>query len=241
MKSVIGQAFSTGGGGKPLSTKHYKGFTLAEVLITLGIIGIIAAMTFPALLAKYNFLVYSVAFKKQYSVIQNTLNYLTVNNEYYDCYVTHPDGSESYVSRLNDCEVLKRDIISQLELTPVSENVKENYATSEEVRAQGGILVNSNCRVTTQYSEPYATKDGAFYMIGILGMLPGIIVDVNGEKKPNKWGYDVFWLNFSNRNENVKNIMLTDEYCSLAEKGGLLPRTILGNSDKNSDNIKWEW
>ncbi len=30
-----------------------NGFTLAEVLITLGIIGIVAAMTMPALIANY--------------------------------------------------------------------------------------------------------------------------------------------------------------------------------------------
>ena len=31
----------------------FNGFTLAEVLITLGIIGIVAAMTLPALVGKY--------------------------------------------------------------------------------------------------------------------------------------------------------------------------------------------
>lgn len=30
-----------------------KGFTLAEVLVTLGIIGIVAAMTIPMLISKY--------------------------------------------------------------------------------------------------------------------------------------------------------------------------------------------
>lgn len=55
-----------------------------------------------------------------------------------------------------------------------------------------------------------------------------LVVDVNGAKGPNKWGYDVFWLTFSQKNGNL---MLADEYASLAEKGGRLPRTILRNSD----------
>lgn len=33
--------------------KLFKGFTLAEVLITLGIIGVVAALTMPALVANY--------------------------------------------------------------------------------------------------------------------------------------------------------------------------------------------
>lgn len=32
---------------------HYNGFTLAEVLITLGIIGVVAAMTMPTLVEKH--------------------------------------------------------------------------------------------------------------------------------------------------------------------------------------------
>ena len=36
-----------------MNTKFKKGFTLAEVLITLGIIGVVAAMTMPTLMSKY--------------------------------------------------------------------------------------------------------------------------------------------------------------------------------------------
>ena len=43
------------GGGqslKPSNNKHF-GFTLAEVLITLGIIGVVAAITIPTLVTNY--------------------------------------------------------------------------------------------------------------------------------------------------------------------------------------------
>ena len=47
---------SIGGGATLLSrnSKGFRAFTLAEVLITLGIIGIVAAMTIPTLIAKYS-------------------------------------------------------------------------------------------------------------------------------------------------------------------------------------------
>ena len=48
-------AYSKGVTGFKRDTKtiFYNGFTLAEVLITLGIIGVVAAMTLPGLIAKH--------------------------------------------------------------------------------------------------------------------------------------------------------------------------------------------
>ena len=43
-----------------------RGFTLAEVLITLGIIGVIAALTIPALITKYQKRQTAVALKQAY-------------------------------------------------------------------------------------------------------------------------------------------------------------------------------
>lgn len=50
-----------------------KGFTLAEVLITLGIIGIVAAMTLPGLLQSYANLVVETKLKKFYSQINQAI------------------------------------------------------------------------------------------------------------------------------------------------------------------------
>ena len=41
-----------------------NGFTLAEVLITLGIIGVVVAMTIPTLISKYKHKEYETRFKK---------------------------------------------------------------------------------------------------------------------------------------------------------------------------------
>ncbi len=47
-------------------------FTLAEVLITLGIIGIVAALTIPQLIAKHKKVVVSTALKKFSTSLQNS-------------------------------------------------------------------------------------------------------------------------------------------------------------------------
>lgn len=48
-----------------------KGFTLAEVLITLGIIGIVAAMTMPVINAKTQDLVLDSQYKKSQNILSN--------------------------------------------------------------------------------------------------------------------------------------------------------------------------
>lgn len=51
------------------------GFTLAEVLITLGIIGIVAALTIPGLITKCKEMQYRVTYKKVYSSLNQAMKY----------------------------------------------------------------------------------------------------------------------------------------------------------------------
>lgn len=53
--------------------KKLQAFTLAETLITLGIIGVVAALTLPTLLAKYNEMVAVNKIKRSYSEIANAI------------------------------------------------------------------------------------------------------------------------------------------------------------------------
>ena len=55
-------------------------FTLAEVLITLGIIGVVAAMTMPTLMGSTQEAQYKTAFKKQMSVIGQAINIAVAQN-----------------------------------------------------------------------------------------------------------------------------------------------------------------
>ena len=54
-------------------TKIKFGFTLAEVLITLGIIGVVAAMTIPTLISKNQKRVIEAKLKEDYSIIQQVI------------------------------------------------------------------------------------------------------------------------------------------------------------------------
>ena len=50
------------------------GFTLSEVLITLGIIGVVAALTIPSVVNNYKKQQFRTGLKKEYSVLLQTLD-----------------------------------------------------------------------------------------------------------------------------------------------------------------------
>lgn len=78
-----------------------NGFTLAEILITLGIIGVISAMTLPMLIAKYKELVFVTAAKKNYSVIVNAVNKWNADNSIVGEYLTFFSFANNDNDRLN--------------------------------------------------------------------------------------------------------------------------------------------
>ena len=57
-----------------------KAFTLAEVLITLGIIGVVAAMTIPTLISNISRKQHLVAFKKKYAEITEAIKLSVIDN-----------------------------------------------------------------------------------------------------------------------------------------------------------------
>ena len=57
-----------------------KAFTLAEVLITLGVIGVVAAMTLPTLIQKYKRVVVETQLRREYALIANAVKWAEVDN-----------------------------------------------------------------------------------------------------------------------------------------------------------------
>lgn len=65
---------------KGLRAKKFSAFTLAEVLITLGIIGIVAALTMPALISHHKKLETSARLKKFYSLMEQAIRLSEADN-----------------------------------------------------------------------------------------------------------------------------------------------------------------
>ena len=75
---MLNVKFEKVGGGNSVAPK--PAFTLAEVLVTLGIIGVVAAITMPSLVTHYKEKQTVVALKKFYSILEQAIRLNQIDN-----------------------------------------------------------------------------------------------------------------------------------------------------------------
>ena len=201
------------------SQKRKCAFTLAEVLITLGIIGVVAAMTISTLIHKYKMHVLEAQFKKAYSVVQNVNSMLKYND--IEPYVDYQLG----VSQREEAAAIKQ-VEDFAKYTKGSRICDGHYYTCtlgkrwpEESKRYKTLDGSNNVHIDP---DAYTTKiillaDGSTVWVGGTRWAKNrYYYDINGTAKgPNKLGYDlhVFVL-------NNKGIITTEEnkkQCSFGE------------------------
>lgn len=93
----------------------FRAFTLAEVLITLGIIGVVAAMTIPTLLANVNGNKYRAQLKKTLSTIIQAVRLNQANYDWTFADVTEQCGGKNFQTHTSDvnmsiCAILNSNL-----------------------------------------------------------------------------------------------------------------------------------
>ena len=167
-------------------------FTLAEVLITLGIIGVVAAMTMPSLIQNYQEKVLANQFKKSYSMFSQVLNQVLVDNDMSvpSCYYNQHQTSYDFSA----CNEVSAAVLKKLNVVKTCE--KKSYENGCIPKYSG--LKQSYLQGFTQdwilnHSKSYVLADGTIILEYGDDAFPAIFaIDINGKKAPNKWGYDLF-------------------------------------------------
>lgn len=177
-----------------------RAFTLAEVLITLGIIGIVAAMTLPTVVNKVGKNVLKQQFKKEYSVYSQNLLKTTYDLDgSINCHYGQDENGlitntgQDYTGCKEFYEKFAHNlkIIKKCEGNALSGGCLPRYSEYRTDSGCGGYNEES-FNVT---NTAYVIADGSILMpYGNLA-LAAFVVDINGKKGPNKAGYDLF--NFS--------------------------------------------
>ena len=164
------------------SLRKRAAFTLAEVLITLGIIGVVAAMTMPVLFAKYQHRVLETAFKKSYANLYNAVN-LTIFE------LGAPNMASSFIA-YNDNEFY----VSVYNKLNTIETISEKYySTKIDLKGYTKKSIKGASPTQSQTRIGHILADGS--AIGGMKNSGGwyFTIDTNGPQKgPNAYGHDIF-------------------------------------------------
>ena len=176
------------------SLKKKTAFTLAEVLITLGIIGVVAAMTLPTLINNYQKKETISKLKKVYAILGNTTSMAMA--EYGDTVTWELPNTLSWASSKAFAE---KYMIPYLKVARTCENNNEAGCSYPIKRLNGQSFNNYN-----EYTKSYRfyLADGTFICVAANNIseyhdkLVQIIFDINGQRNPNVVGKDVFFLEY---------------------------------------------
>lgn len=164
-------------------------FTLAEILITLAIIGVVAAMTIPNLMMTYQKKQTVTRLKKAYSVVQQAIRLSQDENGEVDSWDASLTGSQffhkyiaNYVKYQNEYSSV--DLLQKAPRTLLNggryTGTTYNYINSSHFTLLDGSIITMNLDSANQK-----------------GLWVGI--DVNGLSKPNQIGKDTFLFFFSSQ------------------------------------------
>ena len=193
---------------------HLYGFTLAEVLITLAILGVVAAIMIPSTMQRVTDRQTVAAVKRAYSLIENALQMSFVIHGDPNQYLIPNGSSDSYsnpqvfVERFNSFLAYSKscgapssdnncfgDIgdVSDSTFYKVYKNLRNEignqYMSVNGAGVFNGILKNGMfINIQNIHNRPYL---GGFFCI--------FRVDINGKRGPNRYGYDVFFFPATNK------------------------------------------
>ena len=171
------------------SLQKKSAFTLAEVLITLGIIGVVAAMTMPALINKYQTQVLRTQFLQANSILQ--------------------DG----ISRMRFDEVDLNEVINKRNSAIIAQYFENGHCTLPKDEYEAGYYNFYGTKLAADAAasdlvQPYCLKNGMILWFGKLRQMGPdggsswsdddryslLAMDINGwKKKPDRYGHDVFF------------------------------------------------
>lgn len=209
--------------------KNKFAFTLAEVLITLGVIGAVAAITIPGLINNYKAIQFHSKFKKNYSLLSQALKIAQEDGVVFEevAYGASDrfemvNAFKKYLAGVVDCENSKNRKLKLCLLVTYGSNdsYKDGYKTFS---SKSPDLTNQSLFDDGQI----LLQDGTVVFFNADGRMLGLSVDINGVMSPpNRWGYDLFTFQIKDENlipmgSNGSKYVDKNVYCSLDSESNL--------------------
>ena len=178
--------------------KRIFAFTLAEVLITLGIIGIVAAMTLPVLIQKYNKIVWYTQFRKAATQLEQALKLYQIDHgcegDISGCGNRNHFGSLWLPMQVPN---FVDDLAKYFNTTVlINDNNSNDVCNYDQNPVKGESLYNDLCinDIGMEGNYAFITNNGTLYNFALDDAAGNAsAMDVNGPNKgPNEYGRDIF-------------------------------------------------
>jgi len=178
--------------------KTETGFTLAEVLLTLTVIGVVAALTIAPLIQSVKEADMRVRWKKAYSVIEQATRKLLVNDvagSFQNYFTSDVDLRDKYATYLIYTKICNSGVVNG----NCWANVKYLDGTSppQSWFDSASLISPDGSFIQFQMNSSQDCNKTSWW--GGLPKCGVILVDVNGLKGPNTFGKDMFGAQKTNR------------------------------------------
>ena len=231
-----------------------KAFTLSEVLITLGIIGVVAAITIPNLVANYQKDQTATKLKQTYSMLSQALN--SAAGDQGGEFSSLVDYGQISISDSN-AETITSDFVKN-NIKPYLSITKDfGFGNSSIITGRGNNRSLNGSSNDSMYYRIilkngtmlfFCPDTGGGYFNSMI-----IFADINGNKSPNIIGKDIFVMFlWSNSNYNKKLLMygewlsrdslFSTSYiyaCDKSKTGFYCGALIMKDGWKISDDYPW--
>ena len=186
-----------------MQRSYRQGFTLAEILITLTIIGIVAALTIPTLINNVNEAGYTAGCQDAYSKISNALHEVLAQNNSSMLSFVYGNKLRNRFCNVMTCTKTYDDTslfdninYSDYKNSGVSTLTSLDLSTVESNAATFGLNLSTAVLNNGSYLGffPYGDCSGMSGSYGVANswICADILVDVNGAQGPNMAGKDLF-------------------------------------------------
>ena len=206
------------------------GFTLAEILITLGVIGVVSAITIPSIIQHYQKQQTVSQLKKVYTVLNQAFKMAEVDNGSFETWDAYTDA--------NRVEYINKYFKPYLKVIKVCNNYiecgysKNNPWVKPILKTPIGHEIKSNSLILS---------DGTY--LDFHSSSYPIVVDLNGATNPNQLSRDVFIFKIDK--SGIKPYGVTyNYYCSknntdVNDNGQHCAGKIISDGWKIADDYPW--
>lgn len=171
------------------SNKKLNAFTLAEVLITLGIIGVVAAITIPILIQNAQNKEFSESLRKFHSDLSQAVQLIQSNDSGLIIPENDTDAIESGTMRDNLCEKMSCITLDTVQ-NIFGDNIFHSSGSTKYKNYKSSAQAYTD--ITTWHSAATLKNGMMFGITNNIETRKGfqLYVDTNGQKGPNMFGMD---------------------------------------------------